>query len=113
MRFLLLLCAVCAWAGTAWADDDDDERPGARVPYQGPQGGAQSYASLFSPEFRVEGNIVGALVDDGGQRNDNENANRFSVAEAGVGMRSYVDPYFEFNLDISGGEGFEGESRTS
>jgi hypothetical protein len=75
--------------------------------------GAQSYASLYSPEFRVEGNIVGALVDDADQRAGNGNANRISVAEAGVSMRSYVDPYFEFDLSISGGEGFEGESLTS
>ena len=112
MRFLLLLCAVCALAGTAWGDDDDAPA-GQLAPYRAPQAGAQSYAALFTPEFRVEGNIVGGLIDDPVQRGLNGNAGRISVAEAGIAMRSYVDPYFQFDFEISGGEGFEGETRSS
>jgi hypothetical protein len=78
----------------------------------GERAAAQSYASLFSPEFRVEGNVVGGIIDDPERRADNENANRISVAEAGIAMRSYVDPFFQFDLEISGGEGFAGETRT-
>lgn len=73
------------------------------------QRSSQTYGSLFNPDFRVEGNIVGGFTDD--PERFNEESNRFSISEAGVALRSFVDPTLQFDLEISGGEGLEGETR--
>ena len=89
------------WLGLqpALADDDDLPAPTA------PAASSHSLASLFAPEFRVEGTISAMTADDNERLG--ENGNRFSVSEAGISMRSYVDPYFSFEIELAGGDALE------
>ncbi len=59
-------------------------------------------AQAWVPEFRVEANFTGSYIDN--ENYEGELGNRFSLKEAGVGLRSYVDPYFRFDFVFSGEE---------
>ena len=63
-------------------------------------------AQAWVPEYRVEANFVGSSIDD--KKFEGEHGNRMSLKEAGIGLRSYVDPHFRLDVVISGEESAEG-----
>ena len=59
-------------------------------------------SQAWIPEFRVEANLTASRIDN--DEFEGELGNRFSLKEAGVGLRSYVDPFFRFDFVFSGEE---------